>query len=132
MAAAWYSLIHSFTCAASSVTPSTRSSLYTCASVQQPCLRQLVQQLNTAPEQLHTTQVAPIISVLLTSLMKAPVKKAATTLARVSKLPLQTMSQGLERLSRPLGKTSRPLGKTSRPLEGADRCVWRGAGGAGV
>lgn len=63
-----------------------------------------------APEgfgMLTVMSVAPIISVLVVSILKAPVKQATQTLVRVSKIPLQ---------------------KISRPLRsgGGDRCVcWR-------
>ena len=45
---------------------------------------------------LTVMSVAPIISVLATSLLKKPVKKAATELKRVSR-------QGLDRVSKTLG-----------------------------
>jgi hypothetical protein len=63
-----------------------------------------------APEgfgMLTVMSVAPIISVLLVSLLKQPVKQATQTLVRVSKIPLQ-------RISRPL-----------RSSGGGDRCVLR-------
>lgn len=61
-----------------------------------------------APEgfgMLTVMSVAPIISVLLVSILKQPVKQATQTLVRVSKIPLQ-------RISRPL-------------RSGGDRCVCR-------
>jgi hypothetical protein len=45
---------------------------------------------------LTVMSVAPIISVLVTSLLKQPVKSAATTLVRVSKMPLQKLSRPLQ------------------------------------
>lgn len=44
---------------------------------------------------LTVMSVAPIISVLLASVMKAPAKAAVSTLARVSRIPLQKVSRGL-------------------------------------
>lgn len=70
---------------------------------------------------LTVMSVAPIISVLFTSLVKTPVKKAAATLVRVSKIPLERLSRPLERLSRPLGRGSRPLDRGSRPLDKTSR-----------
>jgi hypothetical protein len=54
-----------------------------------------------APEgfgMLTVMSVAPIISVLFTSLVKKPVVKAATELARMSKLSVQRASRGLQTL----------------------------------
>lgn len=65
-----------------------------------------------APEgfgMLTVMSVAPIISVLLTSIFKTPVKKATATLVRVSKIPLQKLSVPLDRVSARLGRGSRPL-----------------------
>jgi hypothetical protein len=80
-----------------------------------------------APEgfgMLTVMSVAPIISVLLVSLVKTPVKKAAATLVRVSKIPLQKLSQPLQKLSQPLAKVSARLGRGSRPLTApGNRCA---------
>jgi hypothetical protein len=77
--------------------------------------------------------VAPIISVLMTSLLRKPAKAVADAAARGGQAALARVSRGLERTSRSLAtissrglgasldRTSRPLDRTSRGLERASR-----------